>query len=565
MSKVSDNNEEQFRMLLMVIEDVRSGICLFQSEEQSKWAGRIQREQDGRKLIVHNIADDDDAGMPAISDFRNWSIQADADIVVIYNLQMLGIRFGDAEAVERLNSMRDQIQKLGKLFLFGVSPYFGMLLSRNARDLYSCIRYHFHFSGFPMERGNQDIEDCWKLDGDDALTVEKYWEYKKRAQDGEIKEKIQPCLACMESWLRIRGNLPFQERADILKMAEDTDWYYRQAEIRLSDAESIWTLAGVWLELEENEKAFLWYRLIKEKIQEELGASHKLYADALVHTSDYYDKICDFERCESYCDAALNIYKKEGVSLDECYKLALARLAVLYRRKGRFQDALAIYDNLLQCDMKRYGSGYDGNALYLNNMGRVYEELSDFSKALDKYKSALGLLSESNKKNKLLVALYNNISSIYLKNEDTKNAWRYIRMAKKEAEQLYGSESQNLVGIYNMMSGVWEKKGRPEKELEYLEKALDLIRKTHSGETETAAFVYHNIGNVFVRKNEPIQAMGFYRHALEIRLKIYGRLNAYTASTYEGIAATSWQLSDMESYNENLNQANEIYDLLSGR
>ena len=74
--------------------------------------------------------------------------------------------------------------------------------------------------------------------------------------------------------------------------------------------------------------------------------------------------------------------------------------------------------------MKRYGSGYDGNALYLNNMGRVYEELSDFSKALDKYKSALGLLSESNKKNKLLVALYNNISSIYLKNEDTKNAWR---------------------------------------------------------------------------------------------------------------------------------------------
>jgi len=101
MSKVSDNNEEQFRMLLMVIEDVRSGICLFQSEEQSKWAGRIQREQDGRKLIVHNIADDDDAGMPVISDFRNWSIQADADIVVVYNLQMLGIRFGDAGAFKK--------------------------------------------------------------------------------------------------------------------------------------------------------------------------------------------------------------------------------------------------------------------------------------------------------------------------------------------------------------------------------------------------------------------------------------------------------------------------------
>lgn len=566
MNKVSDDNEEQLQMLLMVLEDVKCGICMFQSEEQSRWVERIRKERKGRTLLTHNIADDDEsAGIPTIVDFRRWLGQSDAEIVVVYNLQLLGIRFGDDVAVERLNSMRDQIQNLGKLFLFGVSPYFGMLLSRGARDLYSCIRYHFHFSDLLPDRGKQDIEYLPALGGDDALAVERYWEYKERAQGLEAEEKIRSYLACMESWLRIRGNLPFQEGVDIRKMADDTDLYYCRTEIRISDAESIWILADIWLELEEKEKAFQWYRLITDKIRKELGESHRLYADALVNFSTYYVKICDFEQCEKYYDSAIYIYKKEDAPLGEYYELVLIRLAVLYRKRNQFQDALAIYDNLLQLNIKKYGSGYGGNALYLNNIGRVYEELSDYSRALGKYQEALDLLIRLNKRNELLFALYNNISAIYLKNEDTKNAWRYIRLAKKEVERLYGCESPKLIGIYNMMSGIWGKKGQPEKELEYLEKALVLIQRSHYEEDETAAFVYHNTGNVFLYKNNPICAISFYHHALEIRLKIYGKINIYTASTHEGLAAAFWQLSDMKSYNQNMKQANEIYAMISER
>lgn len=564
MGRISDNDEEQLQMLLMVLEDVRSGICMFQSEEQSSWVERIQKKQKGRKLTAHNIADDDEAaGMPAISDFRRWLGQSDAEIVVVYNLQLLGIRFGDDEAVERLNSMRDQIQNLGKLFLFGVTPYFGTLLSRNARDLYSCIRYHFHLSGLLTDRERQDIEYRPALGRDDALAEERYWEYKKRAKGQETGEKIRSYLACMESWLRIRGNLPFQEGADIRKMADDTDLYYRQTEVRISDAESIWILAGIWLELEEKEKAFQWYQLTADKIRNELGESHRLYADALVNLGVYYEKICDFAQCESNYKAAVEIYKKENAPLDGFYKMSLINLAVSHRRKDQYQEALAIYEELLQYDTQKYGSGYFENAIYLNNMGRVYVELSDFSRALARYQAALEIVENLNKRDDLLVTLYHNISSVYLKNEDTKNAWKYIRLAKREAERLYGSESLWLVRIYNMMSGIWRKRGQPEKELEYLEKALDGIRKTHSEGMEESAFVYHNMGSAFIRRGEPIQAINFYNVALKKRLKIYGRINKYTADTYEGLAAAFWQLSDMKSYNENQDQANEIYELLS--
>lgn len=146
MDGVFGSNEEQFQMLLLALEGIKHGICLFQSEEQSKWAALIQKELKNRKVILHNIAEDDEeAGMPVISDFRRWA--GESEVVIVYNLQLLGLRFGDQKAVERLNFMRDQIQHIGKLFLFGVSSYFNLLLSCNARDLYSCIRYHFKFTG----------------------------------------------------------------------------------------------------------------------------------------------------------------------------------------------------------------------------------------------------------------------------------------------------------------------------------------------------------------------------------------------------------------------------------
>ena len=46
MDRTLGGNEEQFQMLLMALGDIKSGICLFQSPEQSKWAALIQKRRD---------------------------------------------------------------------------------------------------------------------------------------------------------------------------------------------------------------------------------------------------------------------------------------------------------------------------------------------------------------------------------------------------------------------------------------------------------------------------------------------------------------------------------------
>lgn len=146
MGNDTQNNEEQLEMMLMTLERVRHGICLFQSENQTKRVALIQNRFGQEKIITHNIAEDDEiTGMVSSKDFRRWASQSDANVVIVYNMQLLGIRFGDEDAVELLNFMRDQILAVGKLFVFGVSRHFHLLLSRNARDLYSCILYQFIF------------------------------------------------------------------------------------------------------------------------------------------------------------------------------------------------------------------------------------------------------------------------------------------------------------------------------------------------------------------------------------------------------------------------------------
>lgn len=569
MNQLTGENEEQFQMLLMALEGTGQGICLFQSDEQSEWVALILQHLGKENVITHNIADDDEKnGMPDISDFRHWAASSTADIVIIYQLQLLGLRFGDTEAVERLNYMRDQIQHIGKLFLFGVTPYFALLLSRSARDLYSCIRYHFKFSPPVPAVGKMPAEDIRQLEGDDKLEIEKYWEYKKEAQNAAGDEKIRLSLECMSSWLTVRGMLPFQETNTVRQMAEITDMYYRKKDIELSRLNPLWLLADTWVELESREKGLYWYRLISDKVKTELGSGHLLYAAALIHFANYYNQTGNYEQCELCYDQAIAIYEENETSLregySEDYREALLRRAILYRRKSQFRKALAIYETILEHDTAKYGVGYYGNAVCLNNMGRVYEELYDTSSALAKYQEALQLILTSGKKNHLLPTLYLNISCIYWKNGDTKNAWNNIKLAKKMAETLYGTESIHFIPIYTTISAIWKTRQQPDKALEALRKALTLVQKAHVEETEEAAFVYHNMGNLLTEQGQALSAVSFLQKALQLRTKIYGEMHALTASTYEGLCQAFCLLADYETAKKHLTKARNIYAALYG-
>lgn len=565
MGNDTQNNEEQLEMLLMTLGEVPHGICLFQSENQAKRVSLIQGRFGKEKMIVHNIADDDEEkGMISSRDFKRWASESDANVVIVYNLQLLGMRFGDKEVIEKLNFMRDQILAIGKLFVFGVSSYFNILLSRNARDLYSCILHHFIFQDSEANiLGMQDF-NMDELSGDDVLETSKYMEMKERIQSNYETKDISIYLECMDSWNGVREYLSYHEKEFIINLATEVDQQYMQKNIEITDVENIWTLADTWIHLEIVERSAYWYEKVLCLVKEELGENHELYADALVEYTYYYETIGDFMICERFYDQALKIYDDKQMKYSSKGRYALQRRAIVYRRQLKFTKALKTYQDLLHYQIGKYGDKYYDNAYLYNNIGTVYEEQGKLSDALLEYKRALELLNNAGKKGGWLVDIYQNICVTYLKSGDGSAAWQYIKKAKRIVEDVYGKKSRQLINIYNSMAGVWNVRERPDRELEYLQKALNLIKEIHMEDSEMASYIYHSFGNLLSRGGPIDDAIAFYKSAIKIREKVYGEKNELTASSYEQLAYSLFKKSDYVDAKKTIGKARSIYVSLYG-
>ena len=565
MGNDTQGNEEQLEMLLMTLGEVRHGICLFQSENQRKRVSLIQERFGKEKVIVHDIAEDNqENGMISSKDFRRWATETDANVVIVYNLQLLGLRFGDEEVVEKLNFMRDQILAIGKLFVFCVSSYFNRLLSRNARDLYSCILYHFTFQDSEEKLvGIRDF-DMGALSGDDALETSRYMELKERIQNHSGAKDLSMYLACMESWNGVREYLSYQERDFIIVLAEEVDQYYAHIDLGIRDMENIWILAGTWIALEDAEKSVPWYEKVLRLVREEFGENHESYADALMEYIDYYEAVGDYVTCEKFYDHVIQIYGERNLKYSGKGRNTLQRKAIMLRMQSKFVEALNIYQELIDYNIVRYGEKYYGNAYLYSNMGRVYEEQGNLSRALVQYNMALEILEKAGKKGGWLVPVYQNLCVTYIKCGNSNEAWKYIKKAKKIVEETYGKDSMYLIDIYNSMSGVWNVRGQPDKELEYLQRAINLIRQIHMEDSEKASYIYHNMGMLLSHNGLMDDAIAFCRYAINIREKVYGENNEVTASSYEQLAYELYMISDRLESKKYIDKARSIYVSLYG-
>ena len=567
MTDAATSNEEQLAMLLLILKEVRQGICLFQSEDQGMWANLIRERLGKEHVILHNIADDTkERDMVGAGDFRMWASQSEAGVVVIYNLQVLGLRYGDEEAIEKLNFMRDQLLSIGKLLVLGVSPYFKILLSRKARDLYSCIMYHFAFRELSEESSVAYAPVTSELWGDDNLEAARYREMKERIRGSGEKGDLSLYLSCMKSWNLIRTYISYQENEFVESLAEAADQQYLCKNMEPADLENIWILAATWLNLAKAERSVFWYEKTLCFVRELLGENHERYADALVEYARYYHAVSDYDKCEACYDHAVKIYEETGRKYCIRGCVALNRKAILCCGRAEFDGALAIYRDLLSYQIKRYGSQYYGNACLYNNIGRVYEEQGDLTGALQQYQKVLKLLhdEEGEEPRGDLIWAYQNLCNLYLHSGDADAAWNYIKKAGKVVEDIYGQNSTRLIKIYNSMSGVWEIRMRPDKVWEYLQKAERLIVQTRMEQSEDAADIYYNMGRFLYVQGIPYKAIPCYRAALLVREKIYGGRNKLTAYCYERLAQALYRISEDTEGEKYAAKARKVYVALFG-
>lgn len=543
MENVEQKNKEQFQMFCFAVEDTSSGMCLFQAyspAKQQEIARQIKSKVSKKVLVIDFAKMERTKEMVELSDFERW-IQQDvkAEVVFVLNLQLGGLWHGDVAFIERLNYMRDQLMNMGKLFVWGMSPYFRVLFSRHARDFYSFFMHSFIF--MPEEREETDSRlsvGYNTLTSDARLLVEQYQEYRERIRTYKAEEESSEwnrlILSTIEVWCQVKEYLEAGQEKWISDQVNqlyekyiDTSWELKKENFYIVIFRALNLLSEI-------SKAIRWGNKLY-RLQKQLRDNKKSLVLTIHQLSEVYYKNDDFNKAVYYNELAYNIICKLGKDKETEYLGIWETKAMYAKYQGNFSESLSIYWQILEL-LENQEMPSAKSAVY-NNVGRIYDELEQYSLALEYYKKAEKELEKEEYRDVYnYVILLTNMSFTYRKAGDLKDAKKLILQAKKLCSKTSGEHSLQMYYIYNHMIGIYDDLGMYEKEKEYLKKSLELVEKVTGSNQLNIAASYYNYAYFLLKYPDGHSDLkiiyGYNEKALQIRINELGENSQETWNSY---------------------------------
>lgn len=244
----------------------------------------------------------------------------------------------------------------------------------------------------------------------------------------------------------------------------------------------------------------------------------------LVETESYsaetYADIVDLLIDNRQHDMA-NDWLEEGLARHPGKQVLMESAAYSYGQQERFEEAIALYNQLL--DMDAY------SILYWEELGKIYFQREEYDKAIDAFEFAIAINSENNYYSMYAVAnCYFNISNyeraeeyylqIHERYPDTVDPLFHMgmcRVNRGDDEQALDYFTQALVTvpedseeqaqIYSQLSLIFSRKGQHEKAIAYVDQALR---------------IFPDNTELIIMKGHELLCQGFYDESNELFLKV---------------------------------------------
>lgn len=186
------------------------------------------------------------------------------------------------------------------------------------------------------------------------------------------------------------------------------------------------------------------------------------------------------------------------------------KLADLYALNFMADKALAIFDTIR----------YENNDLSLDHYTHILERKADIFEKAKKYDIAIQAKLEVLKKyehyskTNLVVTSYLDIVDLFVLSNDLNNAFYYLSIANKLAEQ------EKLVNLqakcYYLFGNLYKKNGELSQAEEYYLRAIELAQGCNC-ET-TLALIYNNTGTLYRIKDDLFKAKEYIQKAIDLNL-----------------------------------------------
>ncbi|CAF5143440.1 unnamed protein product, partial [Rotaria sp. Silwood1] len=174
-------------------------------------------------------------------------------------------------------------------------------------------------------------------------------------------------------------------------------------------------------------------------------------------------------------------------------------------------------EQLYQILLAKASSDQD-RAEYNHQLGWVYDDMGEYSKALLYYEKSLDIYKKILSPNDLrLASSYNNIGAVYDNMGEYSKALSYYEKDLEITKKALPPNHPDLAASYNNIGMVYDNMGEYSKALSSYEQSLEIQKIGLPPNHPDLAASYLNIGAVYYNMGEYSKALSSYEQSLEIR------------------------------------------------
>ncbi|CAF4186389.1 unnamed protein product [Rotaria sordida] len=194
------------------------------------------------------------------------------------------------------------------------------------------------------------------------------------------------------------------------------------------------------------------------------------------------------------------------------------QLGTVYNNMGEYSKALSSYERSLEIEKIALPPNHPDLAKSYNNIGLVYYHMGEYSKALSSYERSLEISKIALPPNHPdLAKSYNNIGLVYYNMGEYSKALSPHERSLEIQKIALPPNHADLAASHNNIGLVYHHMGEYSKALSSYERSLEIQKIALPPNHPDLATSYNNIGVVYKSMGEYSKALSYYEKALQIK------------------------------------------------
>jgi len=254
------------------------------------------------------------------------------------------------------------------------------------------------------------------------------------------------------------------------------------------------------------------------------------------------------------------------VSQDDHFKLAqtMNNMANNFLQQGKLEDALSLFEQVLQLEKAAFGENHASIAVTLTNMANVKSRQGHLDEAMPLYQESLEMKKKNLGHDSSVAETLNNLGISLHKQGKFDDAITKFEEALDIYKSTVGEESASVATTTSNMANVLKSKGDLDGAMAKYQEAIEIYKRSVGMDHLFLKSTLYNMGNVMEAKNNLDEAIRLYQESLDIEKQILGAEHLSVAAKMINIAALLQNKGKLEEAMAMYKDVIEIYEKTVG-